>query len=131
MNTKRLLALVAVPSAFALGLGAYAAGHTIGATTYDARSTAYVAGYDKARSDFCNLQLDGGEAVALDSRRVPGLDDNLLAADASCEDWQITAWNAAQERAGGDQRACRFDERQALVNARLDVTPCVAPVDLN
>ncbi|MGX5694804.1 hypothetical protein ACWKWP_01285 [Agromyces soli] len=131
MITKRQLALlVAPPAALALAVGLFGAGQLIGRSTYDARSVAYTAGYDMARSEFCNLKLEAGKATALDSRRIPGLDEHLLAADASCEDWQLLAWNAAQQRQGSDRRACRFDEREALVADRLDVVPCITPVDL-
>lgn len=97
MNTKRRLAILAAPAVLAIAAGVFVAGHAVGSNTYDARSTSYSAGYDKARYDFCNLKLGADQASLLDSRRVPGLDDSLVVADASCEDWQIEAWNSAQE----------------------------------
>ncbi|MBM7832068.1 hypothetical protein JOE59_002773 [Agromyces cerinus] len=131
MINKRQLALLAAPTAArALVAGVFAAGHLVGRSTYDARSVSYTAGYDMARENFCNLKMnDEGYASAFDTRRAESLDENLLIADASCMDWQIEAWNSAQERQGNDLRACRPDNAEVLWAGTL--ITCTATVNLN
>ncbi|MFF2273569.1 hypothetical protein ACFVTX_14920 [Agromyces sp. NPDC058136] len=131
MITKRQLAILAAPTAaIALAAGLFGVGHLAGRTTYDARSVAYEAGYDMARENYCNLELNSDlYASTLDTRRVESLESNLVVADASCMDWQIEAWNNAQERQGGDLRGCRPDDSEVLLAGAL--LTCTATVNLN
>lgn len=79
----------------------------------------------------CNLEFTTSYTPVVVSRlESESLSDRLVAAAPSCSDSVLSSWNAAQEQAGSDIRACRYDASRETSLGFTGVGACFAPVDL-